>query len=124
MIPILSPLLLMVADTRNEIAALSSALVALDTHTRTLPSTSQIQGAVQAGATVPLSSSLRGLSHTVAGAVPTHTTMAPSTHTARPAHVPPPKRAQPPRPQPPQTNKPKQGMDPDVPRYDPSSKTF
>ena len=42
MIPILSTLLLTVADMRNKIAALSSALIALDTHARTLPTFSQV----------------------------------------------------------------------------------
>ena len=125
MIPILSTLLLTVADMRNEISALSSSLVALDAHTHSLPSSFQVQEAVQVGATVPLSGSLRDLSYRLAGAVPTHTTLLSSGQSAgRTAQPTPAKSAQPPRLQPPQANLPKQGMDRDVLRYDPSGKIF
>ena len=61
MIPMLSTLLLTVTDMRSEISALSSSLITLDTHTGALPTTAQIQEAVQGGATVPLSGSIHDL---------------------------------------------------------------
>ena len=124
MVPTLSTLLLLFNDTRSEITVLSSTLEALDTHTRTLSSTSQVQGAVQEGATLPISNMIRDLSHRVAGAVLSHPTIALSSlSTSRTAQTHPPRGNQCPRPQPPNPSQPKQGMDPDVPRYDLATKT-
>ena len=67
MIPLLCTLLAYVHDLRTEVSVLRSGLEALDTHIRVLPTFSQLQEVVGEKVTAPLSSSLRDLSHRVAG---------------------------------------------------------
>ena len=123
MVPILSTLLLAVNDMRTEIAVLHSSIEALDTHTRTLLKTTQVQGAVQDGATKLLSHAIRDLSHRMAGAMPTQLALASTCQSSgRSEHAAPPGGVQQSRPPPLNTNQPKQGMDPDIPRYDPAAK--
>ena len=122
---ILCILLLTVTDMRSQISGLHLSFETLDTHTHALPTTAQILGAVQEGATLPLSNSLHDLSHRMAGWVLSHPTLMMSPQSAgRSTHVPPPRSAQHPRPHLPQPIQLNQGMDPDVPRYDLATKTF
>ena len=124
-VPILCTLLLTVNDMRSEISALRSSLEALDSHTCACPTTAEIQRPVQDGATLPISNTLRDLSHRMAGALLPHPTLASSGLSAgRATQAAPPKGAQAPHPQRPNPSQPKQGMDPDVPRYHPATKTF
>ena len=70
MIPLLCSLLSSVHELRTEVSVLRSGLEALDVHTRVLSTISQLQEVVGDRVTAPLTSSLRDLSHRVAGSAP------------------------------------------------------
>ena len=123
MIPLLCSLLSSVHELRTEVSVLRSGLEALDVHTRVLPTISQLQEVVGDRVTAPLASSLRDLSHRVAGSAPAQ---APSLR--QPPARPPPARAPPTQAAPSRQTHllPAQstGMDLDIPRFDTATKTF
>ena len=127
MIPILCSLFSTVTELKTQVSTLESALTALDAHTRSLPSAATIQGVVSESATAPISASIRDLSHRVAG-IPTVQASSSASLPNRPPNMTT-QIAQPQPPHPSRQNKPSsaqtpQQMDPDIPRFDPASKTF
>ena len=123
MIPLLCTLLASVHELRSEVAVLRTGLEALDTHTRVLPTISQFQEVVGDRVTALLASTLRDLSHRVAGSAPTQAQTR-SEPPGRPTHLQvPPTQPAPPRQTLPSPAQPA-SMDLDIPRYDTTTKTF
>ena len=123
MIPLLCTLLASVHELRSEVSVLRTGLEALDTHTRVLPTISQLQEVVGDKVTAPLASTLRDLSHRVAGSAPAQTQTQKQPLSRPPASQAPPTQPAPTRqtlPNPAQST----GMDLDIPRYDTSTKIF
>ena len=116
-----------VTELKTQVSVLQITLGALDTHTCSLPSAATIHGVVSESATAPLAVSVRDLSHRVAG-IPTAlaSTNTPNLNRHRNVTV---QAAQPTPPHASRENKPNSAhnppaLDPDVPRFDPSSTVF
>ena len=125
MIPLLCTLLASVTELRTEVSMLGFGLEALDTHTGVLPTISQLQEVVGDKVTAPLASTLRDLSHQVTGSAPPQI-MAQGC----PPQSPPPHTGvtnigcAPPGQTMPNTVQQPTGMDPDISRFDTTTKTF